>query len=188
MTPGRLLPEASSLRFPLKALHLFTWYHHAGVSHPSVSSPRLLYQGENFTPVRNLAMVSCKRKTTTRFGEKSVCRWTGMGSACVMFAILNHTYILLTWSVPSNEMTQLPCKWDTKSKSHPGMKLAPVRVFSCKHPLIYHRNEVIRCSKLNWNHEPHCKVLKILWHHFYGLQECRPWKIVVDLFFTITFN
>ena len=27
------------------------------------------------------------------------------------------------------------CKRDTKSKSHPGMKLAPVRVFSCKHPL-----------------------------------------------------
>ena len=34
----------------------------------------------------------------------------------------------------------------------------------------------------------HCKVLNILWHHFYGLQECRPWKIiVVDLFLTITF-
>ena len=32
-------------------------------------------------------------------------------------------------------MTQLSCKHDTKSKSHPGMKLAPVRVFSCKHPL-----------------------------------------------------
>ena len=25
-----------------------------------------------------------------------------------------------------------------------------------------------------------------LWRHFYGLYECRPWKIVVDLFFTIT--
>ena len=33
------------------------------------------------------------------------------------------------------EMTQSLCKRDTKSKSHPGMKLAPVRVFSCKHPL-----------------------------------------------------
>ena len=32
-------------------------------------------------------------------------------------------------------MTQSSCKRDTKSKSHPGMKLAPVRVFSCKHPL-----------------------------------------------------
>ena len=32
------------------------------------------YRGENFTPVRNLATVSCKRETTTRFGVKSVCR------------------------------------------------------------------------------------------------------------------
>ena len=42
------------------------------------------------------------RTNTTRFGGKSVCRWTGTGSACVMFAILNLTYILLSWSVPSN--------------------------------------------------------------------------------------
>ena len=32
-------------------------------------------------------------------------------------------------------MTQSSCKCDRKSKSHPGMKLAPMRVFSCKHPL-----------------------------------------------------
>ena len=32
-------------------------------------------------------------------------------------------------------MTQSSCKCDTKSKSHPSMKLAPVGVFSCKHPL-----------------------------------------------------
>ena len=30
---------------------------HAGASHPGASSPRFLYQGENFTPVRNLATV-----------------------------------------------------------------------------------------------------------------------------------
>ena len=29
-------------------------------------------------------------------------------------------------------MAQSSCKRDTKSKSHPGMKLALVRVFSCK--------------------------------------------------------
>ena len=34
-------------------------------------------------------------------------------------------------------MTQSPCKHDKKSKSHPGMKLAPVRIFSCKHPLSH---------------------------------------------------
>ena len=32
-------------------------------------------------------------------------------------------------------MTQSSCKRDTKSRSHPGVKLAPVRVFPCKHPL-----------------------------------------------------
>ena len=30
----------------------------------------------------------------------------------------------------------MTCKRDPKSKSRPGMKLAPVRVFSCRHPLI----------------------------------------------------
>ena len=38
----------------------------------------------------------CKCKTTTHFGVKSVCRWTRMGSACEMIAILNHTCILST--------------------------------------------------------------------------------------------
>ena len=32
-------------------------------------------------------------------------------------------------------MTHSSCKRDTKSKSHVGMKLALVRLFSCKHPL-----------------------------------------------------
>ena len=32
-------------------------------------------------------------------------------------------------------MTQSSRKRDTKSKSHPSVKLAPVRVFSFKHPL-----------------------------------------------------
>ena len=68
---------ASSLWFPLMALYLVTWYHHkchAGASHPGVSSPPFLYQGENFIPLRNLATVSCKLETTTRFGVKSVCQ------------------------------------------------------------------------------------------------------------------
>ena len=55
-------------------LHDTTTKCHASASHPGVSSPRFLYRGENFTPVRNLATVSCKRETTTRFGVKSVCR------------------------------------------------------------------------------------------------------------------
>ena len=53
-------------------LHDTTTKSHAGASHPGVSSLRLSHQGENFTPVRNLATVSCKHETTTRFGVKSV--------------------------------------------------------------------------------------------------------------------
>ena len=38
---------------------------------------------------------------------------------------------------------------------------------------------------LQWNHSPVARgstwVLNILWHHFYGLEECRSRKIVVDL-------
>ena len=33
------------------------------------------------------------------------------------------------------EIGMKSCKRDTKSKRHPSVKLAPVRVFSCKHPL-----------------------------------------------------
>ena len=44
-------------------------------------------------------------------------------------------------------MTQSSCKRDSKSKSHPGMKLAPVRVFSCKHPLILKILFVIDCGE-----------------------------------------
>ena len=44
-------------------------------------------------------------------------------------------------------------------------------------------------KSLQWNHSPAARgstwVLKILWRHSYGLQECRPWKIVVDLLFTL---
>ena len=32
-------------------------------------------------------------------------------------------------------MTQSSCKRDMKSKSHPSVKLVPVQVFSCEHPL-----------------------------------------------------
>ena len=65
--PGRFSHGASSLRFPLMALYLVTWYHH------KMSFRRESLRLE-FYPVRNLATVSCKCKTTTRFGVKLVCR------------------------------------------------------------------------------------------------------------------
>ena len=66
--------HSGSLSWLYICLHDTTTKCHAGASHPGLSSPQLLYRGENFTPVRNLATVSCKRETTTRFGVKSVCR------------------------------------------------------------------------------------------------------------------
>ena len=70
--PGRVY--SGSLSWLCNCLHDTTTKCHAGASHPSASSPRFLYRGKNFTPVRNFATVSCKRETTTRFGMKSVCR------------------------------------------------------------------------------------------------------------------
>ena len=54
-------------------------------------------------------------------------------------------------------MTQSSCKRDTKSKSHPSVKLAPVRVFSCKHPLIFNRaalpgDSVAQSFSNRWNY------------------------------------
>ena len=48
-------------------------------------------------------------------------------------------------------MTQPLCKRDTKSKSHPSMKLAPVRVFSCKHPLLFFDFSVSTKTRRNHN-------------------------------------
>ena len=69
---GHFRAGVSSLWFPLLVLHLFTWYHHKiscqrESRHPGVSSARLLYRGENFTLVRNLATVSCKREMTANW-------------------------------------------------------------------------------------------------------------------------
>ena len=75
-TGGTFAPErvnSSSLSWLYICLHDTTTKCHAGMSHPGVSSPQFLYRGENFTPVRNLATVSCKPKTTMiRFGVKLV--------------------------------------------------------------------------------------------------------------------
>ena len=60
---------------------------------------------------------------------------------------VGHAYCLLFWitrvfyqrevylQITRYEMAQSSCKRDTKSKSQPAVKLAPLRVLSCKHPL-----------------------------------------------------
>ena len=59
-------------------------------------SPRLLYLGENFTPVRNLATVSCKRENDHMFQCEIGLPVDWKVNACVMFAILNLLCILST--------------------------------------------------------------------------------------------
>ena len=70
--PGRV--HSSSLSWLYICLHDTTIKCHAGASRPGVSSPRLSPWGENFTLVRDFAMVSCKREPSTRSSGKSVCR------------------------------------------------------------------------------------------------------------------
>ena len=66
--------HSGSLSWLYICLHDTTTKSHAGASRPGVSSLQLSHRGENFNPVRNLATVSCKHETTTRFGVKSACR------------------------------------------------------------------------------------------------------------------
>ena len=92
--------------------------------HPGVSSPQFSHRGENFTPVWDFATVSCKRETTTRFGVKSVCRESKMALSAST-----------RWMWDDEKTDAFPVIMIPKSRSHPGMKLVPVQVFPCKHPL-----------------------------------------------------
>ena len=64
---GDVRTRASSLRFPLMALHLFTWYHHKTSCRresPRVGSPRLLYWEENREfKIRRLRTTTVKHAT-----------------------------------------------------------------------------------------------------------------------------
>lgn len=74
MLPGRLSSKAvrsGSLLWLRICLHDTTRKCRTGANHTGASSPRLLYRVENSIPARNLATVSCIRRTTTRFGMKS---------------------------------------------------------------------------------------------------------------------
>ena len=71
--PGRI--PSGSLSWLYICLPDTTTKCHAGESRPSVSSPRLSYQGENFTPIRDFATVSCKRECPpVQVGSRSAGR------------------------------------------------------------------------------------------------------------------
>ena len=57
---------------------------------------------------------------------------------------------------------------------------------------IDRRNGIIKCSKHKWNQELQVRGFTAKFWTFYGFismvyRECRPWEIVINLFFTITF-
>ena len=94
--------HSGSLSWLYICLHDTTTKCHGGATHPGVSSPRLLYRGDN--PLR----YEISRRYHVNAKRPHVSVWnrsagkTGTDRACVTFAILNHTCILSTWCVPSN--------------------------------------------------------------------------------------
>ena len=59
--------------------------------------------------------------------------------------------------------------------------------FSYHCTLISTTEMMSECSKLMWNHKPQANgfigEFWTFWLHFYGREEYRPWKVIVDLFF-----
>ena len=68
-----------------------------------------------------LQQCHAKRGASTRFGMTLISGWTGTGSEWVNLSIQNGIYLINLMCTPS-------CKHDMKSRSHPGMELAPGRV------------------------------------------------------------
>ena len=124
---GDFRAGARSLQFPLMALHFFTWYHHKMscrresprreftfvLSQIQLTRlPRSLGQARVHSGCCTGERISPRNETSQRYSVNAkrppVLVWnrsTGgpeKGKACVMFAILNGTCILSTWSVPSN--------------------------------------------------------------------------------------
>ena len=144
---GDFRASASSLRFPFDSwlcncLHDTNPRCHAGRVTPAQVHPgcctgaRISLQYE----ISHRHHVNAKPPTVSAW-YRSAGGLEGVEHAlCLRFWIervfyQHEVYLQITeiWNEPSS------CKHGTKSKSHPGMKLAPVRVFSCKHPLRLER-------------------------------------------------
>ena len=83
--PVRVL--SSSLLWLCIRLHDTSTKSCTGAGHTGASSPRLLYRGEIFIPLRKLVPVSCKRGTAVRSSMKSLPWESRTGSACAVFDI-----------------------------------------------------------------------------------------------------
>ena len=139
---GDFRAGASSLRFPLIALHLLhdtTTECHAGARHPGASHPgcctgariSLQYEiSQRYHVTRNDHTFRCEIGLPVDWNGKRMRNVCDFESRVYFYQ--HEVYLQIT----RYEMTQSSCKRNPKSKSHPGMKLTPVRVFSYKHPLI----------------------------------------------------
>ena len=75
----------------------------------------------------------------------------------IAYVFYQHEVYLL---ISTYEMTtQSLRKRDTKWKSHPGVKLAPVRVFSCKNPLRLKYRGNLSTIDMIWQHNLHNQQL-----------------------------
>ena len=111
---------ASSLRFPVMALHLLhdtTIECHASPSRTGGSSPRLLYRGEKFTPVRNLTQryhVNVKRPRVSVWHWPIDWNKKRMRNVCNFESRLYFYQHEVYLQIARYEMTQSSCKRDTK--------------------------------------------------------------------------
>ena len=176
MTKERLSRRSEFTPIPSHSSTFVTWYHHR-MSYRR-ESPRLMYRGENFTPVRNLATVSCnaKRQRNDHTFRCEFCLpvdWNGklMRNVCDfesrVYFYQHEVYLQIT----RYEMTQSSCKRYPKSKSYPGMKLTPVRVFSYKHPPISFLGCIQRKAP-NFRINNRQKFNTAKYHFFLFLRQC----------------
>ena len=123
---GDFRAGASSFGIPLMALYLFTRYHH------KMSGQRESPQYE----ISQRYRVNAKRPPVSVW-NRSAGRLERVAHAlCFRFWVTRVSYQHEVYlQITRYEMTQSSCKRDSKSKSHPSMKPAPVRVFSCERSL-----------------------------------------------------
>ena len=134
MTPGRLSHRSE---FTPVTSHCSTFAYRclAGVSHPCCCTGATILLRYDISQRHHVnakrALVSVWNRSIGRL-ERVAHAW------CLRFWITRvfyHDQREVYLQITRYEMTQSSWKRDTKSERHPGMKLAPLRVFSCKHPL-----------------------------------------------------
>ena len=126
------------------ALNLFTWYHHkmsCRRKSPRREFTSVVVPWREFTAVRNLTTVSCKRETTTHVSvwDRSASRLERVAHAlCLRFWITRVFYKykvhpqITRYKWPSHHVNVI-----RNQKVIPVWNSRRCNVFSCKHPLTF---------------------------------------------------